>query len=204
MPNNPYPFNGQTRGGQVLDPRDEAVIRNNFSEEEVLSFLGNLDKTDAQKNMVSSALAWRQSEESASNQRAREEEMSNTSYQRAVNDLEKAGLNAALAYQQGGASTPSGAAGSAHAATTSRDGTGFSRLASGMLTTALAAAGGVAGKAIGAKIANSAASEKVANSLENNMTQLTKDDRPAMKYEDWKKSFKVSDDPIWDKLKEFE
>jgi hypothetical protein len=36
-----------------------------------------------------------------------EEKMSNTSYQRAMNDMMNAGLNPMLAYQQGGANTPS-------------------------------------------------------------------------------------------------
>lgn len=44
-------------------------------------------------------------------QEAFTERMSNTAYQRATEDMKKAGINPMVAYQQGGASTPSGGSG---------------------------------------------------------------------------------------------
>lgn len=61
-----------------------------------LSFLGGLSQNRANKQIAREQMQF-------------QERMRNTAYQSAVKDMQLAGLNPALAYQQGGAATPSGA-----------------------------------------------------------------------------------------------
>lgn len=62
-------------------------------------------------NHIENATAMNFNSTEAMKNREWQEQMSNTAYQRAVEDMKKAGLNPILTFQNGGASTPGGSAG---------------------------------------------------------------------------------------------
>lgn len=74
---------------------------------------------DRQFNALEAKKAREFSSEEAEKNRAFQLEMSNTAYQRQVEDMRKAGLNPYLAYNQGGASTPTGSLASGFSASAS-------------------------------------------------------------------------------------
>lgn len=72
------------------------------------SLVGGILTNNAQQDQAQNAMAF--SAQQAQNQMNFQQQMRATQYQTAVDDLQKAGLNPMLAYTQGGAGVPSGAA----------------------------------------------------------------------------------------------
>lgn len=99
-----------------------------------------------------------QSAANADKQMAFQERMSNSAYQRSMDDMKKAGLNPMLAFSQGGASTPSGAAAPVQAASKT-----------GLADFALKATTGIGGL----NTAKALADNTVADSISNRQLQAT-------------------------------
>lgn len=93
-----------------------------------LDYLGQRDANRTNEKIGRDANA--QSQANAREQMAFQERMSNSAYQRATQDMRKAGINPILAYSQGGASSPAGASGSATPGNAQHSATRFGSAAS--------------------------------------------------------------------------
>lgn len=92
----------------------EAAIQGKYNSQSMLKQMGyNTLQAIMQGvyNHIENSVAMNYNSAEAQANREWQEHMSNTAYQRAVEDMKKAGLNPILAFANGGASTPGGSAG---------------------------------------------------------------------------------------------
>lgn len=112
-------YNQQQREEQYQQQQSFLQAQGNYNFKSMLTSMGYNTLgaiTQGIYNSISQGAAMQYNSAQAMRQMKWEEHMSNTSYQRAMEDMRKAGLNPILAYAQGGASTPTGASGSVSAA----------------------------------------------------------------------------------------
>lgn len=138
---------------------DDQVISSNVGlNPEIIDYLGKGVKSDSQHQYVLDEIARQFNSAEAQKNRDWEERMSNTAWQRGVQDMLAAGLNPALAYTQGSASSPSGFAAQSGGAGKAGSSSFMGKMVSSLMNTAVTVAGLSFGKAIGSRLASSQAS----------------------------------------------